>query len=68
MTRENWLKAIKCSKEQLIEWLDEMYRDDETQKEIIRKYEQYTKAGIKKEEGNFIVKVDTDFAYWRNWK
>lgn len=68
MTREEWLKAIKCSKEELIEWLDEMYRDDEFQKQVIRKYEQYTKAGIKKEEGNYIVKVDIDFAYWRNWK
>lgn len=67
MTREEWLKAIRCSKEELIEWLDEMYRDDETQKEIIRKYEQYTKAGIKEEEGHFMVKVDTGFAYWRNW-
>ena len=67
MTRENWLKAIKYSKEELIEWLDEMYRDDELQKQIIRKYEQYTKAGIKEEEGNFMVKVDTDFAYWKNW-
>lgn len=69
MTREEWLKAIRCSKEDLIEWLDEIYRHDEFQKQVIRKYEQYTKAGIKEEEdGNFLVKVDTDFAYWRNWK
>lgn len=68
MTRENWLKAIKCSKEELIEWLDEMYRDDELQKQIIRKYEQYTKAGIEKRDKGTIVMVDTDFAYWRNWE
>ena len=67
MTREDWLKAIKCSKEELIEWLDEMYRDDEWQKEVIRKYEVKTKAGIEKRDKGTIVMVDTDFTYWRNW-
>ena len=67
MTRENWLKAIKCSKEELIEWRDEMYQDDEWQKEVIKKYEAKTKAGIEKRDKGIIVKVDTDFMYWRNW-
>lgn len=67
MTRENWLKAIKCSKEELIEWLDEMYQDDEWQKEVIKKYEAKTKAGIEKRDKGTIVMVDTDFTYLRNW-
>lgn len=67
MTRENCLRAIKCSKEELIEWIDEMYRDDEWQKEVIKKYEAKTKAGIEKRDKGTIVMVDTDFTYWRNW-
>ncbi len=39
MEKNEWLKAIKCTKEELIEWLNEMYEDDKRLKEIIGKYE-----------------------------
>ena len=39
MNKEEWLKAIKCTKEELIEWLNEMYEDEMAYRDIIRKYE-----------------------------
>ena len=39
MNKEEWLKAIKCTKEELIEWLNEMYENEMAYRDIIRKYE-----------------------------
>lgn len=41
MDKEQWLKAINMTKEQLIEWLNEMYEDEKRLKDIIRNYEKY---------------------------
>lgn len=80
MRKEDWLKAIKCSKEELIEWLNEMYEDEENLKEIIQKYEEsygVEVQNIKEEWYNpetlkndlrFYTKVKAiNFAYKRNW-
>lgn len=48
MSEEEWLKAIKCTKEELIEWLNEMYRDEKTNREIILKYEETLNVGKEK--------------------
>lgn len=81
MDKEEWLKAIKCTKEELIEWLNEMYEDDKIQKDIIRKYEIQCNATIKDEnecrynpvtmehETKFYTKVNAgNFEYIRNWR
>ena len=47
MDKEQWLKAIECSKEELIKWLNEMYEDEQRTREIIRKYEEL--YGVQKE-------------------
>lgn len=81
MDKEKWLKAIKCTKEELIEWLNEMYEDDKRQKDIIKKYEIQCKATIKDEEEayynpvtmehkiKYYTKVNAgNFEYIRNWR
>ena len=40
MNENEWKKAIRCSKEELIEWLNEMYEGDKFQRNLIRKYEE----------------------------
>lgn len=50
MNEEEWKKAIRCSKEELIEWLNEMYKDDRFQKELIRKYEKISNISKLREE------------------
>lgn len=80
MDKEKWLKAIKCSKEELIEWLNEMYEDDERLKEIIKKYEDTYNVGIeniqeaildpieRNQKISFYTKVKAkNFEYKRNW-
>lgn len=80
MDKDKWLKAIKCSKEELIEWLNEMYEDDKRLKEIITKYEDTYNVGIEEVEEAFYdplernqkmmfyTKVKTkNFEYKRNW-
>ena len=80
MNKEEWLKAINLTKEQLIEWLNEMYEDDKRLKEIIRKYEINYDVSIKneqyavynpttmKQELHFYTKVKANgFEYKRNW-
>jgi len=77
MDKDKWLKAIKCSKEELIEWLNEMYEDDKRLKEIITKYEDNYNVGIEKvqeafydplERMKFYTKVKArNFEYKRNW-
>lgn len=81
MNKEEWLKAIKSSKEELIEWLNEMYEDDKRLKEIIRKYEDNYNVGIERIEETFYnpilernqklrfyTKVKAkNFEYKRNW-
>lgn len=80
MNKEEWLKAIKCTKEELIEWLNEMYEDDKRLKEIIKKYEDNYNVSIEKVEEafydpykrnqklNFYTKVKArNFEYKRNW-
>ena len=47
MEKEKWLKAIYCTKEELIEWLNEMYEDEKVYEEIILEYEKMTNATIK---------------------
>ena len=47
MEKEKWLKAIYCTKEELIEWLNEMYEDEKVYEEIILKYEKMTNATIR---------------------
>jgi len=70
MEKEQWLKAINCTKEQLIEWLNEMYEDEKLYREIIDKYQEYTKAGEDdnyKDTGKKYVLVAYDFIYHKNW-
>lgn len=68
MNEEEWLKAIKCTKEELIEWLNEMYRDEKTNREIIFKYEEFLNVGKEKKGENTIIRVAPDFQYYRhNW-
>lgn len=80
MDKDKWLKAIKCSKEELIEWLNEMYEDDKRLKEIITKYEDNYNVGIEKvqevfydplernQKMEFYTKVKArNFEYKRNW-
>ena len=40
MNENEWKKAIRCSKEELIEWLNEMYEGDKFHRNLIRKYEE----------------------------
>lgn len=49
MNENEWKKAIRCSKEELIEWLNEMYQDEEIQREIIKKYEEFSNITERKE-------------------
>ena len=80
MDKDKWLKAIKCSKEELIEWLNEMYEEDKRVKEIITKYEDNYNVGIEKvqeafydplernQKMKFYTKVKArNFEYKRNW-
>jgi hypothetical protein len=81
MEKEEWLKAIKCTKEELIEWLNEMYEDDKRLKEIIEKYEKSYNVGIKevektepdfiepwRERSTYYTKVKAkNFEYIKNW-
>ena len=80
MDKEQWLKAIKCSKEELMEWLNEMYEDEKNLREIIKKYENSYGVGIEniQEEYDspetlerkirFYTKVKAiNFEYKRNW-
>lgn len=80
MDKDKWLKAIKCSKEELIEWLNEMYEDDKRLKEIITKYEDTYNVGIEEVEKAFYDPLERNqkmifytkvkarnFEYKRNW-
>lgn len=40
MNEEQIKKALRCSKEDLIEWLMEMYQNERRLKDIIKKYEE----------------------------
>lgn len=48
MEEKQWLKAIRCSKEELIEWLNEMYSDENRNRIIIKMYED--NYNVKKED------------------
>ena len=80
MDEEKWLKAIKCSKEELIEWLNEMYNDEKINRDIIRKYEdtynvekenveqQFEDPLTRDRKFRFYTKVKAHgFEYCRNW-
>ena len=80
MDEEKWLKAIKCSKEELIEWLNEMYNNEKINRDIIRKYEdtynvekenveQYFEDPLTRDRKfRFYTKVKAHgFEYSRNW-
>lgn len=77
MDKEEWLKAINCSKEQLIEWLNEMYEDDRRLKQIIRTYEKnYAKVEtisisnsdpLKDTEIIYEVTIADGSKYKKNW-
>lgn len=45
MSEEDFLKAIKLSKEELIEWLNEQYKNEKRLKE----YEEKSNASVKRE-------------------
>lgn len=81
MNNKEWLKAIKCTKEELIEWINEMYEDDKKQKDIIKKYEIQCNATISDKEESyynpatmqhktkfFSVVNAGNFEYIRNWR
>lgn len=78
MEKEKWLKAIYCTKEELIEWLNEMYEDEKVYEGIILEYEKMTGATIKdtkkvrvnkrtlQEEAHNVKEVDNGvFKYFR---
>lgn len=80
MNEEEWKKAINLSKEELIEWLNEMYKDEKVTREIIKKYEESYGVGIEKikkeiydpktmqQKVKFFTKIKAkDFEYLRNW-
>lgn len=80
MDEEKWLKAIKCSKEELIEWLNEMYNNEKINRDIIRKYEdtynvekediqeQFEDPVTMTRKFRFYTKVKAHgFEYCRNW-
>ena len=80
MDKNEWLKAIKCSKEELIAWLDEMYENEERLKEIITEYENNYNVGIERIQDEFYDSVELNremifytkvkaknFEYRRNW-
>ena len=80
MNDKEWKKAIRCSKEELIEWLNEMYQEEKILKEIIMKYEKTYGVGseyISREYYNPLtleneIKSATlikakNFSYYRNW-
>lgn len=68
MNKEEWLKAINCTKEQLIEWLNEMYEDEKINREIIKQYENIVKPSTTMKNGNEVVKVTPSFQYYKhNW-
>lgn len=46
MNEEEFLKAIRSSKEDLIEWLNDMYKDQNEMKSIIGQYENMCNAKI----------------------
>lgn len=64
MSEEEWLKAIKCTKEELIEWLNEMYGDDKINREIILKYEKIVDVRTYNKEGRTMVEAP-GFSYYR---
>ena len=77
---EEWKKAIRLSKEELIEWLNEMYKDEEVNREIIKQYEENYGVGTEKIERaiydpktmeqkvEFYTKIKAkNFEYFRNW-
>lgn len=81
MDKEEWLKAIKSTKEELIEWLNEMYENEKNWREIIRKYEnsygveveniqeEYENPITLKSDIRFYTKVKAiNFEYRRNWR
>ena len=80
MDEEKWLKAIKCSKEELIEWLNEMYNNEKINRDIIKKYEdtynvekenvqqQFEDPLTRDRKFRFYTKVKAHgFEYRRNW-
>lgn len=65
MDEEEWLKAIKCTKEELIEWLNEMYREEKLNREIILKYEKLVNVRISSKGDNTIIIEAPGFSYYR---
>ena len=80
MEKDEWLRAIKCTKEELIEWLNEMYEEDKRLRKVIEKYEESYNVVIEKgekivEKEPFIkakisyTKVKAkNFEYIKDWK
>lgn len=81
MDKEEWLKAINCTKEELIKWLNEMYEDEKAYRDIIRKYEDTYAVGLErvqevyydpkdmKEKLKYYTKIKAkNFEYKRNWE
>lgn len=65
MNEEEFLKAIKCTKEELIEWLNEMHKDEKLNREIILKYEKIVNVGSSNV-GNDKIRIDAHgFSYYR---
>lgn len=81
MDEKDWKRAINCTKEQLIEWLNEMYKDEKSLKFIIRQYEDNYNVGIESEQRFFDDPVTREqkfkyyykvkaknFEYIKNWR
>ena len=74
MTNEEvYKKAIPLSKEELIEFLIEMNKDNNTLRNIILKYENFTSAGVEKLRytsehpySGYKITVASDFQYMRD--
>ena len=65
MDEEAWLKAIKCTKEELIEWLNEMYKDEKINRDIILKYEKLVNVRTSSKGDNTTIIEAPGFSYCR---
>lgn len=80
MSDEEWIKAINSTKEELIEWLNEMYKDEKVYRDIIRNYEKdyatiyenkqdiiYNPKTLQNEIKFFNEVFTKNFSYKKNW-
>ena len=65
MSEEEIIKMVRSTKEELIEWLFEMYRDEKVNRDIIEQYEQIVQPTQIKENDRTVVKVTPSFQYYK---